>query len=48
MERIRANTSFRDIRGPYVYIWRRFFGELPVEAFGISTSDFGWKPAEVG
>jgi hypothetical protein len=29
LERIRANTPLQDIRGQYVYVWRRFFGELP-------------------
>jgi len=29
LERIRARTPLQDIRGQYVYVWRRFFGELP-------------------
>jgi WD40 repeat protein len=29
LERIRENARPQDIRGPYAYIWRRFFGDLP-------------------
>ena len=47
LERIRANTPLQDIRGQYVYVWRRFFGELPLgqeRKASLSSTALASKP----
>ena len=49
LERIRANTRLRKIRGQYAYLWRRFFGELPSEQnaqASLSSAAPASKPPE--